>query len=225
AENWNDARRVGATGLVAARVGSVEKRLVGEVELGRPGRHKSAREFLPTLIEEACGRNAPEGKPGPARKFLKALLVVGKAQPTCQFKFGCELIINLAKSGPRIHPVRIYAEKIIMSLSVDVAERIGVDIRAPQSKERLVQIGGIGLEWTADIGQHGIEGDVLSVAGIGSAEKCIDLFRKKTEGVEEDIVVFQNVIMHVIAACDEVQRPFEIRTHAQLVVKLFRIFA
>ncbi len=224
AENRNHARRIGAAGLVSARIGAVEKRLVGEVELGRPGCHEPARELLPALVQIAGGRDPLEGQPGPARKFLEALLVDGKAQTARELQVGRELIIDFAKPRVGIDPVGIDAEKIIVALSIHVGQRIGVDIGTAKPQQRLVHVGGIGRNRSAEIGEVTVEGNVGCVWGVLSAVVGIDLLGKQAECVEEDVVVFHDVVVQIIAARDEVERPAEIRAQAQFLVKLLRVF-
>ena len=47
------AGRIGAAGLVAMRVGAIDQRLIGEIELRRPVGGGAARQLVPLLVDDA----------------------------------------------------------------------------------------------------------------------------------------------------------------------------
>ena len=58
------------------------------------------------------------------------LLVLRPADAAGQFQVGRDIVIGLTESGIGIQDIGILAQKIIVPLIVEAAERIGVDIKA-----------------------------------------------------------------------------------------------
>ncbi len=72
----NHAGRIGAAAFIATRIGCVEKRLVGEIELRHPCDIGAARKLPPFLIDDIRDRIAFICNQRPARNDIEMLPVV-----------------------------------------------------------------------------------------------------------------------------------------------------
>ena len=84
------------------------------------------------------------------------LLIVRPAQSAGQFQIGRDIVIGLAKTGIGIQHIRILAEEIIVTLIVQLRDRIGIDIAAAAASRTM---------WRERIDIHEPAADALAIVG------------------------------------------------------------
>ncbi len=213
------ARRIGAAGLVAMRVGEIDHALIGEIELGRPVQHGAARPFAPFLIEIAGGGITEAVGQQFAGDFDEMFAVVGPAQTAREFQVSRDVVVHLSEHRIGIQRVGILAQEVIVARIVQLRERMGIDItQAIFDAGRNVRVGILVAVWHALL-VEGLERHPGMVAAIQAVIRRIH-----GDGVEEDVIVFFGFVMQVVGADAEIERTAEIGRQPHFLAELPGMF-
>src|SRR5580692_4959594 len=192
--NSRDARRVRPAPFITARIGAVEQRLIGEIELRRPVGNETSRPFPPFLIENTRDRITLSDNKSPTGNFCEAFLIVGPAQTASELYVRQHLIIDLAETSIGVQAIRIFAAEIIVTVAVDLAQRIGIDIGATQSEIIAAGIVWVGKGRRTAIGNRRIEGIMRR---LGIAFQAVFEILQKSQHIGEYIIIFKRLIIEI----------------------------
>ncbi len=117
-------RRIGTARFVTARIGTVNQRLIGEIELGRPVHYCATGEFIPLLVHYPCDGITIAVCEEFTWNVGEMLSIFGPTQATRQLHVIGNVIIDLAKAGIGIQRIRVLAEEIIVTIIVKTGNRI-----------------------------------------------------------------------------------------------------
>src|SRR6185312_14273906 len=94
----------------------------------RPLHVEATSPFFPLLINDAFERIAAAFEEHPAWDIPEPLIVIRPAQSSGELHLWCDLIIGLAKPCKGVKTIRILAAEVIVTLPIERADRVGIDI-------------------------------------------------------------------------------------------------
>src|SRR6185312_10867829 len=151
------------------------------------------------------------------------LLVLRPAQAAGEFQIVRDVIISLAKRGVGIERVGILATEVIVTVAIEAADRIGIDIDALIDRRFAAAVRGIIVFETAVTAETfaaiGYARNPWSARSIARTLSTIDP-GEDGHRIDEDVIVLDGFVVHEVSAHAEVERAGKIRCEPEFLICL-----